>query len=140
MANEERDQAQELQKAFDESQKAAIDAREDQPSSAETEEQYYERIANVPGVFGDTDTAIRQDVPSRNNEAATVAVAEADAQAEEGDNPDVSVDEARRQVDITADATPSAQEVEKGADDNKDDNKDDAKEDDKSKSSRSTKK
>lgn len=136
MANEERDQAQELQKAFDESQKAAIDAREDQPSSAETEEQYYERIANVPGVFGDMDTAIRQDVPSRNNEAATVAVAEADAQAEEGDNPDVSVDEARRQVNIAADATPSAQEVEKGADDNKDD----AKEDDKSKSSRSTKK
>lgn len=135
MANEERDQAQELQKAFDESQKAAIDAREDQPSSAETEEQYYERIANVPGVFGDMDTAIRQDVPSRNNEAATVAVAEAGAQAEEGDNPDVSVDEARRQVDIAADATPSAQEVEKGADDNKDD----AKEDDKPKSSRSTK-
>jgi hypothetical protein len=67
---------------------AAEDARFDEPETVETEEQYHERLAAVRGamIFGDTDTtagasASGTDVPSSDNEAATVAVAEKDAQA-----------------------------------------------------------
>ncbi len=87
--------------------KAAEKAREDNGADkGETEEEYYERIANVPGIFGDTDT-IAGDVPSRNNEEATVAAAEVEAS---DDN--ATSDDARRQVDVAADDTPSGDEIE----------------------------
>lgn len=100
----------------------------------ETEEEYRERIANVPGIFGDIDTtagsnASGQDVVSSQNELATQAAAEVEARAEDGDEEaaELSNDEARRQVDI-AGPQPSAEEVDEAATDNdevsQEDNKD----------------
>lgn len=83
------------------------------PGGAETAEQQRERVAQVRRtmVFGDTDTtagvgAVNADVPSADNEGASVAAAEADAEGA-----DVSPDEARRQVDVSAGTTLSAEEV-----------------------------
>jgi hypothetical protein len=107
-------------------------AREDEGFEPETEEEYAERIrlARQTGIFGDTDTtagagASLTDVPSADNEGATVAVAEADAAAEAGDDEaaEASTDEARRQVDVEAGTTASAEEVDEAADD--DDSADD---------------
>jgi hypothetical protein len=92
------------------------------PDEGETEEEYRARLAAVPGIFGDTDTtagaaASGTDVPSKDNELATQAVAEAEAAAEEGDEEaeGATVDEARRQVDVAAGTTESSEEVESGA-------------------------
>lgn len=86
------------------------------PGGAETEKEGIERANAVRStmIFGDTDT-IAGDVVSSDNEAANVAVAEADAEGA-----DVSKDEARRQVDVAAGTTASAEEVEAGADDKAD--------------------
>lgn len=135
-AEHKAERAKEINKSVEEEveavTKAAEKAREDAPSDVETEEAYRERIANVPGIFGDTDTtaganASGVDVVSHNNELATQAVAEVEAAKEQGDDEaeGVSSDEARRQVDV-AGGQPSAEEVEAGADDKSDD-KDDKK-------------
>lgn len=102
----------------------AEQTRSDNPDTGETQEEYQERVrlASTTGIFGDTDTtagagAVGQDVPSSNNEAATVAVAQADAAAvqdPESDEANASVDEARRQVDVSG-AQPSAEQVDEGA-------------------------
>lgn len=83
------------------------------PGGAETAEQQRERVAQVRRtmVFGDTDTtagagAVGTDVPSADNEGASVAAAEAASE-----DADVSHDEARRQVDVDAGTTLSAEEV-----------------------------
>ncbi len=94
----------------------------------ETEEEYNYRIANVPGIFGDTDTtagdgATGMDVVSANNEQATAVAAAVEAD----DDTDVSHDVARRQSDIAAEDTPSAEEVEEAAPDKDEDDKDDKK-------------
>jgi hypothetical protein len=118
------EQLEEQKKASDDVRSAAEDARFDEPDTVETEEQYHERLAAVRGamIFGDTDTtagasASGTDVPSADNEAATVAVAETVADAEEGDEDaeDASVEDARRQVDVSAGTTASAEEVDEGA-------------------------
>lgn len=96
-----------------EANEAAIAAREDEPDTAETEEEYYFRIAHVPGIFGDTPTEFDAVVPTKNEEAAGVAVAEADSSDEVED--DVSLNEKRRQVDVAADTVPSAEEAEEVA-------------------------
>jgi hypothetical protein len=123
----------------DEQRAAAEDAREDEQFAPETEEEYAERIrlARQSGIFGDTDTtagagASLTDVPSSDNEGATVAVAEADAQAAEGDEEaaEASTDEARRQVDVEAGTTASAEEVDEAADDDTEDESDDSDDDD----------
>jgi hypothetical protein len=100
---------------------AAEEARANQPDVAETEEEYRARVqaASTTGIFGDTDTtagagANVTDVPSANNEAATVAVAEADAAPEDSEEADASTEEARRQVDISG-VQPSAEEAQEGA-------------------------
>jgi hypothetical protein len=87
---------------------AAEKAREEAGhDEGETEEDYNYRIANVPGIFGDTDTtagvgATGTDVPSANNEQATAIAAAVEAtDSEEAD--DASHDEARRQADPAAD-------------------------------------
>lgn len=54
-------------KLTDEANKAAVDAREDEPDTAETEEEYNRRVANVPGIFG-TNTA--QELANRNADLA----------------------------------------------------------------------
>lgn len=83
-------------------------------------------------IFGDTDTtagasASGTDVPSHDNEAATVAVASKDAQAEDGDDDaaDTTDEEARRQVDADAGTTGYAEDVDEAADDDDDDEEDD---------------
>lgn len=88
---------------------AAEKAREEVGhDEGETEDEYNYRIANVPGIFGDTDTtagvgATGTDVPSANNEQATAIAAAVEAtDSEEAD--DASHDEARRQADPAADA------------------------------------
>lgn len=108
--------------AADQVRSDAEGGRFDQPDTVETEEQYHERLAAVRGamIFGDTDTtagatASGTDVPSADNEAATMAVAEAHVQQLEGDvDEDVSSDEARRQVDVSASGL-DAEEVDEGA-------------------------
>lgn len=98
--------------------------RFDEPDTVESEEEYHERLAAVRGtmIFGDTDTTAGAsaggvDTPSADNEAAGVAVSEKDAQAEAGDEEaeDTSDAEARRQVDVSAGTTASAEEVDEGA-------------------------
>lgn len=86
------------------------------PGGPETEKEGIERANAVRStmIFGDTDT-IAGDVVSSDNEAATVAAAEADAEGM-----DVSSDEARRQVDVAAGTTASAEEVDANADDKAD--------------------
>lgn len=106
---------------------AAESAREEAGhDEGETEKEYNERVANVPGIFGDIDTtagvgAGQMDIPSRNNEEATVAAAEVESAKQLGDDDDdvqdASHDQARRQVDVAADGQPSAEEVEEGAPD-----------------------
>lgn len=100
------------------------------PNGAETEEEQAERIAIVRRtmIFGDTDTtagasATGTDVPSADNEGASVAAAEVDADQAEGDEDaeDVSHDEARRQVDVDAGTTFSAEEVDENAEDRDED-------------------
>lgn len=99
--------AEDFEKQIEEVQEAAVAAREaNGTDEGETEEEYRERIANVPGIFGDTDTtagadASGIDVVSADNEQATVAVAAVDAAAQDGDEEaqNTSTDEARRQVD-----------------------------------------
>lgn len=80
------------------------------------------RLARQTGIFGDTDTtagvnASGTDVPSADNEAATVAVAAKDAAAEDGDGDadDAGDAQARRQVDASAGTTGFADEVDAGA-------------------------
>jgi hypothetical protein len=109
--------------AADQVRSDAEGARFDQPDTVETEEQYHERLAAVRGamIFGDTDTtagatASGTDVPSADNEAATMAVAEAHEDQEEGDvDADVTQADARRQVDVSTGTTPSAEEADAGA-------------------------
>lgn len=125
-AKEHTDEQVKAQQEFaDEQRSAAEGDRFDEPDTVETEEQYHERLAAVRGsmIFGDTDTtagasAAGVDVPSADNEAAGVAVSEKDAQAEAGDEEaeDTSDAEARRQVDVNAGTTASAEEVDEGAD------------------------
>lgn len=113
-----------------EQRKAAEEARAEAPDTAETEEEYQARVAAVRStqIFGDTETAVGgptasgTDVPSHDNEAATVAVAEADAAAQTGDDEAdaASHDEARRQVEIQG-VHPDAAEVDAAADDDNDD-------------------
>lgn len=111
------------QKVMDENaktlEKSQKDAIEGGPSGAETPEEQEERVAAVRSVmiFGDTDTtagagAVGTDVPSADNEAAGVAAAEADSKGL-----DASSDEARRQVDVDAGTTASAEEVTENAPD-----------------------
>lgn len=110
--------------------KAAIKARDDEPADEGFADMaaYREHVGKVPGIFGDLDTtagpdAAGIDVVSANNEAATVAEAEVDA-SDSDEAEGVTRGEARRQVDA-GNTTPSAQEVEKGAEkrDAKDDKK-----------------
>jgi hypothetical protein len=111
---------EERQRQLDEAERLRGEA----PDAAETEEEYYQRVAlaRTAGIFGDTDTtagvgANQTDVPSHDNEAATDAVAQADAAEEAGEDSDeanASDAEARRQVDV-AGGQPSAEEVEAGA-------------------------
>lgn len=117
----------------DNQRSAAEDAREDSQFAPESDEEYAERVrlARQSGIFGDTDTtagagASLSDVPSADNEGATVAVAEADAQAATGDEDaaDASTDEARRQVDVEAGTTASAEEVDEAADEPESDEED----------------
>lgn len=104
-------------------QDAGLKAREDAGhDEGETEEEYRNRIANVPGIFGDTDTtagvgASGVDVVSADNEQATAVAAAVEAKDDDGD---VSHDNARRQADVQADAVPSAEEVNAGADKDED--------------------
>lgn len=124
------EEATKLGQDYRDAQRAdAEKAREENPSQVETEEEYHERIrlASTTGIFGDLDTtagadASATDVPSSNNEAATVAVAEVDAAAEEGDEEaaELSTDEARRQVDV-AGVQPSAEEADAGAEEAEED-------------------
>lgn len=111
------EQQDEQAKVAKQSRSDAEEARFDEPNEVETEEQYYERLNAVRGtmIFGDTDTtagadASGTDVPSADNEAAQVAVAEAHAEGE-----DVTSDEARRQVDVSASGL-DAEAVDEGAD------------------------
>jgi hypothetical protein len=99
--------AEALQEQFEASQQAAIDDRENQKPPVETEEEYYERVRTVPGIFGDTDTtagvtASETEVPSSQNEVAGQAVAAVEAEREEADPDDpvqdVSEDEVRSNV------------------------------------------
>lgn len=99
-------------------------AYEGGPSGPLSGEAAEEHLRNVRGtmIFGDTDTtggtgANVTDVPSSDNEAATVAAAEVQADREAGDEQTegVSNDEARRQVDVAAGTTESAEEVDAGA-------------------------
>lgn len=111
-------------------------SRGEQPDQAETESEYYARIqaARATGIFGDLDTSVgaENQVPSADNEAATVAVAEKDAAAEEGDDEaaDASDNEARRQVDASAGTTGFADEVDEAADDQNEDHDSDEKHED----------
>jgi hypothetical protein len=126
---------EERQRQLDEAERLRGEA----PDAAETEEEYYQRVAlaRSTGIFGDTDTtegagANQTDVPSHDNEAATHAVAVADAAEEAGeDSPEANAsdDEARRQVDV-AGLQPSAEEVEEGAEESNDDENDEATADD----------
>lgn len=126
-------------------QDAGLAAREEAGhDEGETEEEYRERIANVPGIFGDTDTtagsgASGTDVVSANNEQATATAAAVEAKGDAGDGEaaDATNDEGRRQSDVAADAVPSAEEVDAAADDKDSEDKD---EDSKPKSSRRAKK
>lgn len=120
---------------------AAVDAREDEPGEEglQTWEQYREHAANVPGIFGDTDTSGTapevDSVVTKNEELGGVSVARVDEEqvVAEGDDEQEEVEgvtgpEAKRQLDV-AGPQPSAQEVEAGADDD-DDNDDDDDDDD----------
>lgn len=117
----------EANKAADEERRAEADKWADEnaieggPSGPETPEQQAERVRAVRRtmIFGDTDTtagvdATGTDVPSADNEGASVAVAEAEAS-----DADANTDEARRQVDADA-RDESAEEVDEGADDQAD--------------------
>lgn len=107
-------------------QKAGVKAREDRGhDEGETEEEYRERIANVPGIFGDIDTtagvsASGIDTLSADNEQATAAAAAVEAQGNAGDEEaaEMSHGEARRQADVAGEA-PSAEQVEAGAEGDK---------------------
>jgi hypothetical protein len=86
---------------------AVLSERHAEGPHIETQEEYDARVAaaRTSGIFGDTDTtegagAVEADVVAADNEAATVAVAEADAQGL-----DVSDDEARRQASADAAVT-----------------------------------
>jgi hypothetical protein len=118
-------------------------ARLSAADTAESEEEYAERIrlASSSGIFGDTDTtagagAVNTDVPSANNEQATVAVAEADAAAAAGDEDAAAAsdDEARRQVDVDGGTAASAEDVDAAASD--DSSSEGTSDEDKKKSSR----
>jgi hypothetical protein len=107
----------------DAQREAALAAREEEPDAAETEEEYYARIqaAASTGIFGDTPTDPTTgdvQVPTSNEEAAGVAVAEKDVAVEEGDEDaaEVSDEEAKRQVDAAAGTTGFADEVDEAAD------------------------
>jgi hypothetical protein len=120
----------EFEKYAEEQRKAAEDARDD-ANKGETEEEYYERInlARASGIFGDLDTGVgaEDQVVSRDNEAATVATAEVDAAAEAGNDEaeDASTAEARRQIDVAAGTTESAEAADAKADDSKNEDKSD---------------
>lgn len=114
--------AEEAFKAYQEfateQRSAAEGARVDEKDSAETEEEYYERVRSVPGIFGDTDTtagsdASGLDVPSSQNEISTVLVAEKDVAAEGGDEEAAAVsdDEARGNVSAGRPNEDEAQEA-----------------------------
>lgn len=116
-----------FKKEQEEVKQRALDAREEAgPDKGESDEEYHARIAAVPGIFGDTDTtaggaAAGTEVPSAQNELATAAAAEVEARKQAGDDEaqDLSNDEARRQADVAGGA-PSAEEVEKGAEEKTD--------------------
>lgn len=100
-----------------------------------TPENYKEHVANVPGIFGDTptDPTIGDvQVPTKNEEAAGVAVAENDADAEEGDEEaaEASDAEAKRQVDAAGPTSDFAEEVDEAADDESEDEDSDDESDD----------
>lgn len=95
-------------KAGEEQRSEAEGVRDDEEVASETDEEYYERIRTVPGIFGDIDTtgganATGIDVPSSQNEQATVAAAKVDAAQEKGDDDadGISNDDARRSLDPT---------------------------------------
>lgn len=93
-----------------EANEAAIAAREDEPDTAETEEEYYFRIAHVPGIFGDTPTEFDAVVPTKNEEAAGVAVAEADSSDEV-----VADDSSDEAVSLDVPEAPETQDAREGA-------------------------
>lgn len=119
--------------AGEEQRSTAEGARSDEEAAPETDEEYYERIRTVPGIFGDTDTTGGSDAgidtPSNQNELATVAVAKSDAKKEKGEDSDeanASHAEARsavstRQADVHA--AEKAGNVVEGSDDDKSDDK-----------------
>lgn len=110
VARIERDAQNLYQDLIDEQRAEAIEilqAIHDEGPHIETQEEYEERVAaaRATGIFGDVDTtagadAAGQDVVAADNEAATVAVAEADAEGL-----DVTDDEARRQASADAAVT-----------------------------------
>lgn len=114
-----RKEGEELSNAADDREGTA----EDEPEALKSWDDYNKHVAQVPGVFGDTDTtagagANLTDAVSAQNELATLEVAEKDEAAATGDEEaqQASDDEARRQADV-AGGQPSAEEVEAGADD-----------------------
>lgn len=128
-AREQNEAATKAGQEFADAQRAdAEEARGNAPDAAETEEEYHARLqgARTSGIFGDTDTTAGSaanvtQVPSADNEAATVATAQADAAEEGSEEAAASDDEARRQVDVSA-GQPSAEEVDAGAEDQADEN------------------
>jgi hypothetical protein len=114
---------EDFKKQLEEVRSTAEAEREKAEDQVETEEEYRQRIANVPGIFGDIDTtagvsASGTDVISAQNEIATQTAAEVEGKADEGDEEaqDQSYDEARRQADV-AGPQPSAEQVDERASD-----------------------
>jgi len=139
MAETQEDRAkstlEDFQKQNDDIRKAAEDAREAEGApTGETEEEYRERIANVPGIFGDIDTtagvgATGTDTLAADNEQATVDQAAATADAQDGDEEaaeQVQSGAARRQTQAAATGE-TAEEVNAASGDAEDQDKADEK-------------
>lgn len=76
----EKENKEHYTKLTDEANEAAVKGREDEPDSAETEEDYNLRVTNVPGVFG-TNTA--QELAQRNGVDSRVDESSDEADREE---------------------------------------------------------
>lgn len=126
LGDQYREEGEELSAAADDRDETPADEAE----ALKSWDDYNAHVATVPGVFGDTDTtagagASGTDAVSRQNELATLEVAQKDEAAEQGDDEaqEASDDEARRQADVAA-GQPSAEEVEEGAEDGDDETSD----------------
>lgn len=120
--------AEEQQKVVEENAPSEEDSYNPEVQGFRDEDDLKAHAAKVPGIFGDTPTDPSlgdSQTVTKNEEEATVNLAEADLAAAEGDDEaaDASQGEVKRQTDAVG-AGETAEEVDEAADDSDDESDD----------------